>query len=269
MDAQNARRPEAPRTLDLTTEAQRLRPRIDDLLRAASPSLRRAAQTTWIGRMINEHESSFVFQALAPQLREAGASDERVEACARMADEEREHGVLCGAVALALGAEPRADVPAPAPLPRHADVAPIEAALRNVLSVCCLSETVAVSLIQAERLEMPSGDIRELLTRILADEVGHARFGWTWLDEVAPSLDAAARARLGDYLAVALAHLERHEIAHIRGSTAFPREGVALGLCDGGEARSLFYETVREVIVPRLEARGLPAARAWETRGAA
>ena len=59
---------------------------------------------------------------------------------------------------------------------------PLEAALRNMLSICCLSETVAVSLIGAERLEMPAGELRKLLTedllgrgRSLALRLAHAR----------------------------------------------------------------------------------------------
>ena len=54
-----------------------------------------------------------------------------------------------------------------------------------MLSICCLSETVAVSLIGAERIEMPDGELRELLTKIYADEVrpDHCRAGatsWRW-----------------------------------------------------------------------------------------
>ncbi|MEZ4468789.1 MAG: hypothetical protein R3F43_31265 [bacterium] len=68
---------------------------------------------------------------------------------------------------------------------------------RNLLSVCCLSETVAVALIGAERLEMPEGPLRDILTRILADEVGHARLGWRWLADHQQRLDAERRERPG------------------------------------------------------------------------
>jgi hypothetical protein len=253
---------EAPRLLDLVAEARRRAPRVP----ALSEGLRRAAQATWRGRMINEHESAAVFEGLAPQLRAAGAPERRVIECAKMAEEERLHGALCGAVLEALGGEARAIVPSPALLPAHEDVERLEAALRNVLSVCCLSETVAVALINAERLDMPEGEVRSLLTRILADEVGHARFGWTWLAEVSSGLTADVRARLGAYLAVAFAHLEQHELAHLRGSTPFSSEAAAIGVCSGEDARALFYETVSAVIVPRLEAHGLPAERAWRER---
>ena len=35
------------------------------------------------------------------------------------------------------------------------------------------------------------------------------------------------------------------------------------GLCSGSDARDLFFDTVTSVIVPGLEAHGIPAARAW------
>jgi len=265
MDA-HAPTPSAPsaaprRLLDLSEEARPHRPALPDIAH-----LYAAARPTWSGRMINEHGSAAVFEGLAAQLRDLGAPDADVAACAAFAGEERLHGVLCAAVVEALGGEARALVDEPAPLPRHLDVAPAEAALRNILSICCLAETVAVSIIGAERLEMPDGPLRDLLGRILADEVGHARFGWRYLDRVAKDLDEGARARLGDYLAVAFAHLERHELDHLHAGGRVPPGGAALGLCDGGEARELFYDTVRAVIIPRLEAHGLPAAAAWDRR---
>jgi hypothetical protein len=138
--------------------------------------------------------------------------------------------------------------------------------LRNVLSVSCLSESVAVALIGAERLRMPEGELRDLLTRIYADEVGHARFGWRLVTTEIPRLHADARARLGAYLAVAFAHLEAHELAHLPITGPLPRGAEDVGVCDGADARGLFYATVTEVLVPQLEALGLPAARAWEAR---
>ena len=45
-----------------------------------------------------------------------------------------------------------------------------------------------------------------------------------------------------------------------------PPEGAALGLCSGAEARTLFFRTVTEVILPRLRSLGLPAREAWRHR---
>jgi hypothetical protein len=248
--------------LDLRADARRALPKVPEL-----PHLREAAIGTWRGRMINEHSSSRVFDGLAAQLEAAGVTPDVVAEVRGFADEERRHGVLCGSVVEALGGTAYAEVPGGEAYPAHDDAeSPLEAALRNMLSICCLSETVAVSLIGAERLEMPAGELRDLLTGIYADEVGHSRFGWRMLGVLAPQLDAATRERLGDYLEVAFADLEQHELSHLPVTSSPPPEGVALGLCSGSDARLLFQDTVEHVIIPALEHHGLPARRAWAQR---
>jgi len=216
--------------------------------------------------MINETLSSSVFTALADQLASAGLGAAAAQACEAFSREERRHGVLCGAVVEALGGEASFDLPDQEELPRHVDVSPLEGVIRNLLSVCCLSETVAVALIGAERAEMKEGELHSLLTGIWADEIGHSRFGWRLVERYAPFFDRDMRARLGAYLRVAFRALEAHELAHLPlGRT---EEIPELGVCDGRSARALFYATVTEVIVPRLESLGLPARAAWQLRRA-
>lgn len=201
--------------------------------------------------MVNESASARVFEALARQLAAAAFDAELTQTCLNFAEEERRHGVLCGAVVVALGGDARADLRSEAPFPKHADAPPRAAVLRNVIHICCLSETVAVSLIGDEREQMPDGPLRELLTSIYADEIGHARFGWRLLERVAPELTAVEQAAIERYLPVAFAHLEQHELAHLPNVDA-PTGGERLGLCSGRDARKLFHETVESVIVPGL-----------------
>ncbi|MDC0672498.1 ferritin-like domain-containing protein [Nannocystis radixulma] len=248
--------------LDLRAEAQQRRPAI-----AVPQALAPAVVGTWRARMVNEHGSSHVFAQLADQLAALGWASDAAEANS-FAAEEREHGRLCGAVVEAAGGEARAPCAAPSVLPAHADTTPRAAALRNVISICCLSETVAVALIGAERLEMPDGPLRELLSQILGDEVGHARFGWRLLAREAGALTPAERAALAIYLPLAFAHLEAHELAHLPVGASWPEDAAQYGLCAGADARALFFDTVDQVIIPGLEAHGLPAADAWKARHA-
>jgi len=229
----------------------------------------RLARATWRGRMVNEHVSARIFAGLVPQLMAAGVSAARQTAAATMIADELRHARLCAAVLLGLGEAPVAELPPLPPVPTHDDCDPVEALLRNTLSISCLSETVAVALIQAERQEIAVPEISAILQRILADEIQHARFGWTLLEELAPGLDSATRARLGTYLQLAFAHLEAHELAHLSAGPAPSETATGYGLCDGREARALFYETVTEVIVPGLERQGLPARAAWQNRSLA
>jgi hypothetical protein len=247
--------------LDLRTESRKAMPRVPDL-----PHLAKAAIATWSGRMVNETRSATVFESLAGELAAAGFDAEQVSMCRAFGDEERRHGVLCGAVVEALGGQAKATIVRADGLPRHSDVDPIEGALRNLLSVSCLSETVAVALIGAERLEMPEGELRELLTSIWSDEVGHARFGWRIVHERVPALDAHAKRRLSIYLSSAMASVEDYELQNLPAEADAPDEGAALGLCRGSDSRALFYDTVETVILPQLEAAGLHARKAWALR---
>jgi hypothetical protein len=247
--------------LDLRADAARHKPQVPDL-----PHLGAAARGTWLGRMVNEYSSSRVFEGLAAQMARAGFAEEEVREVRGFAEEERRHGVLCGAVVEALGGEARATWRDEHDFPNHEDAEPIEGVLRNLISISCMSETIAVALIGAERLEMPEGELHELLTRIWSDEVGHARFGWRIVHREVPKLGPEAKARLESYLRIAFGHVEEHELAHLPVASQPPAEGVALGLCSGPDARVLFYETIEEVIIPQLQALGLDARGAWNGR---
>jgi hypothetical protein len=201
--------------------------------------------------MTNEYMSAEVFVALSTQLAESGFDTATVRECASFAEEERKHGVLCGAVVEALGGKATAPISTRRAFPLHRDAPARAAVLRNVIHVCCMSETVAVALIGAERLEMPDGPLRDLLTHIYADEVGHARFGWRLLEALGPWLDASERAAIERYLPLAFADLERHELAHLPDRDA-PPNGAQLGLCSGRDARHLLGETISSVIRPGL-----------------
>ena len=234
------------RSIDLRGPARAYAPKVD-----APAHLRQAAIATWHARMINEYASSRVFMALAQQLVLCGYEEDADEV-REFAAEERKHGVLCGAVVEALGGEAKGELFEEIEFPLHRDAPPRAALARNVISICCMSETVAVALIGAERLEMPEGELRALLTRIWADEIGHARFGWRFMERLSKSLTREERDAIQAYLPIAFAHLEAHEHAHLPMRNA-PTGGESLGLCSGIDARTLLRETIDEVIAPRIQ----------------
>jgi hypothetical protein len=236
----------SPQPLDLRADARASMP----ALGTVPPALREACVATWRARMVNEHSSAVVFEALGAQLEPAFGAELAGE-CRGFAAEERRHGVLCGAVVEAAGGAATAALLTQPAFPRHEDAPPRAAALRNAIHVCCMSETVAVALIGAERLEMPEGPLRRLLTRIWADEVGHARFGWRLLEHAANTLTPSERTAVERYLPTAFAHLEAHELAHLP-ERAAPDGGAAYGLCSGEDGRALFYDTLDQIIRPGL-----------------
>lgn len=225
---------------------------------------RQLAIDTWRGRMLNEHVSARVFAALVTQMMNAGVSASHQERVAHMIADELRHGRQCAAVVAALGGEPIIDLPELPAVPEHPDAPPLEGLLRNVLSISCLSETVAVALISAERLNAGHPVLEDTLSTILADEVQHARFGWSLLDELGPTLEPELKQRLGDYLATAFAHLREHELQYLPSEPAPSEAAEGYGACDGPTAREIFFSTLKEVVIPRLEGHGIPAERAWE-----
>jgi hypothetical protein len=254
-------------TLDLRGEAAAAGLVVD--VSTLSDDDRAAAIATWRGRMVNEHVSARIFSAMIPQMMAADVPAQSIADVAAMISEELRHGVQCAAVVHALGGDAIADVPALPAVPTHADAEPLEALLRNVLSIACLSETVAVALIGAERETAGPAVLRETLTAILADEVGHARFGWRLLDSLGSRLTPALSANLGDYLITAFRHLCEHELAHLPLGPERSEAARAHGVCDGGQARELFFETIHSVVIPGLENYGIPAGRAWRAQAAA
>jgi len=236
----------SPERLDLRADARASMPDLGTV----PESLQGACIATWRARMVNEYSSATVFEALGAQLG-ATFGAELAGECRGFAAEERRHGVLCGAVVEAAGGAATAAPLAQPPFPAHEDAPPRAAALRNAIHVCCMSETVAVALIGAERLEMPEGPLRRLLTRIWADEVGHARFGWRLLEQAASTLTPAEQSAVERYLPTAFAHLEAHELSHLP-ERAAPEGGVVYGLCSGEDGRALFYDTLDRIIRPGL-----------------
>ncbi len=230
------------------------------------------ARRNWIAAMIAEHRSSTVFSQLLPDLIEAGATLDWKTTVLRMALDELHHAELCGRVVVALGGEP--STPAPlvsAPLPKHAKVSPLERVLRYVLHASCLSETVSVSLTTDMRERTADPAIGSVTRALASDEILHARFGWAFLAEVWPELDAAARARTTSYLEVAFHHLEdayytKPSQVHLPEAQHAPL--AALGVIEPQRMAALVHDTIHESIVPALETHGIDARGAWQRRRA-
>ncbi|HJL18670.1 MAG TPA: ferritin-like domain-containing protein [Sandaracinaceae bacterium LLY-WYZ-13_1] len=232
------------------------------------------ARRVWRRRMVNEHQSAAVFSQLLPQLIEAEATLDQKTAVLRMSMDELRHGGLCGGVVEALGGEPAVRMPlAPRPLPTHPGCTPLERVMRNALFVGCLSETVAVALTAEERERTSEPLVRRVIDQIVADESLHARFGWALVQEAAPELDGAARDRTNRWLRTAFAYFEAKEMAEIPFCPPPDDErlaqGLALGVCENLATRELVHQTLREVVIPGLEAVGFAAEDAWRDRRAA
>ncbi len=249
--------------VDLRKAAER-RPLMLPRLHEISERARARAISTWHGRMMTEHVSSRVFASLFVQGMAVGLSHEQLARIATFAQQELKHGVLCARVVAALGGDPRGELESArvAPVPLHLGTPPLEGLLRNVMSISCLHETIAVALVGTEREQVGPQALVDVFTTIVSDEIKHARFGWLLLDELAPRLDDPLRERLGAYLVGAFEHLLDHfsPLAHAPDATD---EELLLGASDGKGNWQLVLDTVRGVIIPGIERHHIPARAAF------
>jgi len=230
------------------------------------------ARAAWTERMRREHHSAAVFSQLLPQLMDAGATLDAKTAVLRMSMEELRHAALCAGVVELLGGAPEVEADLmPQALPDHPKGTPVERALRNVLFVGCLNETLAVAMLTEERELVREPAIAAVLEQLVADEVGHAKLGWIYLAEVWPTLDPAQRARTDAYLPYALEYLERSlmgPLAQLRFEEGLRDELSQLGLPAPQDLRELFYAAMEGAVLAPLDAQGLAASEGWERRKA-
>jgi len=224
----------------------------------------------WRQRMFHEHRSAQTFANLLPQLIEAESTLEYKTVVLRSSIDELRHAALCAQVVELLGGDSAAegDLTPEAPTV-HAGVSPREQALRNLLFVGCVSETVAVAMLTEERDMTTEPFVRRALTQLLADETLHARVGWAYLREEFPRLDADARARTTAYAVRALGYYEQCIVASTLPGTfseAVLRDARRLGFSEPNNARAIAEQAIDEVVVPQLEEVGLPVGEAWRAR---
>lgn len=249
-------------TLDLRRDARRDALAPLDLGDISADDLA-SARTNWKERMVSEHASARVFGELVGGMMRAGLPADETRRVADMVGQELDHARLCAKVLVAIGVEPVAELPGLAGVPSHEDAtSPLEAVLRNVISIGCCSETVAVALVATERELAGPRSLRRVLDQILSDEIKHSRFGWRLLSRLAPSLSTRERASLDAYLVDAFAHQVRFHAPFLDMPCA-GEAGLAVGAPHGRSNWLVFTTTMNDIVVPGLERCGLSAREAW------
>jgi hypothetical protein len=260
-EAAGARSAMSTRVLDLRRCARRDPLPVLELGDVSATDLE-AARTNWRERMASEHASARVFGALVGGMMNAGLPADETYRVADMVRQELDHARLCARVLVSLGAEPIATLSELPAVPEHTDATPLEAVLRNIISIGCCSETVAVALVATEREQAGPPQVRRVLDQILRDEIKHSRFGWRLMSRLAPSLTPAERSSLSDYLVDAFAHQIRFHAPFLDMPCA-TEAGLAIGAPHGRSNWLVFVATMEDIVVPGLERCGLAAAEAW------
>jgi hypothetical protein len=233
------------------------------------PAAVAAARAMWTTRAVAEFRSASLFSDLATQLTEAGAGLAPIGIAMGMAQDEIRHAEIGMRAVVALGGERAAALPPDVQrLPRFPGKSPEERAIRNVIFGCCLSEIVNCARLVdfVDHTEDPF--LRDATRQLLADEIIHAKFGFLYLEEQRPWLDANpdARASIDGYLRHAFASLERLLSGNAAPKKTLSADERALGMPDPARLPDTFYPTVTAAIVPGLDRLGLAATRAWKER---
>ncbi len=130
----------------------------------------------------------------------------------------------------------------------------------------CISETISLALMQARLPYATHPGVRAVLEATLKDEAVHARVGWSLAERVLPDVSATTKKQLAQYAAAMLDVIgvtfatagltgkAKKEARHIREVTS----ARGLGACPPDEADVVAVTTIRETIVPRLTAFGIP-----------
>lgn len=222
---------------------------------------RRKVGALWAFRAGGEREAHDRFGRLANELARAAAIPSVVEmARAASADEARHEG-LCRDLAAAHGVTyrdtPRVSTPVGDP-----SFTLGERVLAEVVSLCCIGETLATTVLATTLEAATAHDVREVVHAILADEVRHSRLGWAHL---AAESERGRAAFLGDFLPSMLAAGVPPDL-FARGAAEPGEEALrAYGVLSKTELVEIFRATMSDVILPGFERLGVDAtkARAW------
>jgi hypothetical protein len=215
-----------------------------------------AVREEWARRVEAEYRSAAFSQELALWLLRIGASVDLVREAQAIAGEELDHAERSMGVLVATGGSVGPLDRATLAIVRTA--APLEHdLLRAGVEMFCVGETLAVPLFRRMLDGATVPIVRRTLTRILADEARHRRFGWTL---VAAMLDRPDGDVLRGVLAAALPGMRRRiEEAYggDGGDGALSVEARAWGLLPRGAYDEALRQTTARWYRPRFAAVGL------------
>jgi hypothetical protein len=231
------------------------------LRQAVSSELRPIVAATFADRVAGEREARARFLRLACELEATGADRAVVGLARRAADDEHRHALAFAGWAGELGraVDPHLAFEA-APVGR-AGMASGERVLLEIVSLCCLAETIATAVLGAALDTTLVPVVKDRLHEILRDEVRHAKLGWAHL---ASERERARGANVG----AVLPDLLEAGIPLSKLETSVWPLAPELGLLPKATLLALLREVLADVVFPGFERYDVDTgpARAWATR---
>jgi hypothetical protein len=227
--------------------------------------MRSALAEVWRGRMVSEHRSVGVFALYTLDLLGAGAPSEVLSLACRASLDEVRHAELFARLARLYSGRDESPPPGIPPMPEDPGVSPGIQAAREALFLSVAAETYSAVLLS--ELHARAGDpvVRDVLGVVVADEIFHARMGWSFLAsllsdpprepglrealqaELLPSFEELAQGMFGDLTMIPPPSLVGADRALAE----------AHGYVSQRDEYDLFRATIAEVWLPGLAAIGL------------
>lgn len=237
----------------------------DEIIDGATSEARAVLAGIWQERGASELRVGAGFSAVASQLIEHGADEKVIEIATEAVRDEVHHAQI----AVALAARYRNDAvqwptgqPVTVPL-----FIPSEGKLRAtlfVVAMCCINETLACSVLEAQLLQAKSPLARAGLQSVLSDEIDHGRAGWAHI--ASRHVEPELRAQLGSWLP----RLLEGRLRELFDPDPLPGEGLTdHGILTRKERQEVIHAGLVDVVLPGFERVGVdPAAGIDWTRSA-
>ena len=215
--------------------------------------LRLEIARTWERRAREELKVAASFTVLCRELIEVGAAPSVLGPVARGVQDEVRHAEVCRRLAEQYrGAEvawPQPVVIDPAPA---RDDRMLRTAFHAV-SMCCINEAVAATFLETSLDDTSAPSARTVVGELLADEVEHARVGWTFIATAPAPIRDAVEANLTKLAQPIIdCWCEVGAVTLIDGAPAH-------GIPSLATTRRCAFDAFRDIVVPGFESVGLDA----------
>lgn len=229
--------------------------------RSTAPSLtpeqRERAALTWRARIAAEYLAVSTFSVLSIDLCAAAAPADFLSLVHRAAIDEVRHAEYCCRLASIYSGKEESPEGGLSDLPDDPARPKRQQALCNALLVSCVAETYATVLLGTVRDQATDPTVRAVLSNIYADEVTHARIGWSYLAHCLTEGGEGERRAATEMIPIAI-----RGAANVVGGPRPSEEPIdpvlrGHGLMPSSEERELFERSIKDVLLPGFRGVGL------------
>ncbi len=229
------------------------------------PQLIARARIGWTENAFNEYCTAIGLTQLLQALMCARAPLDLWTFVAPLVDEELLHVELCSRLAMRLGGgAPIRYQEEDLQVALDPSLSALQRANQLAVQICCVGEALSFPLLSGCMRSATNPLTKAVLTKIVADEASHGKFGYFYLDWIGPDLKPAERDRLGRIAERTIEHYSPiWEKLHSRVKNGVTSEGYriedirALGWMESSEYKALARKSVADNVVAPLGKYGI------------